>query len=218
MTTGPTTGRRRGAGGRGGHQWQRRDRQDLLPERSASRQDARGRQGGDEADTRHIRAGEACRRRGSASVPPARALLAGHRPALGAPSGIGRVWSGAPAGFSGGELVAEEVHGGSGPETCSMTVKSVPSSALWIDGRDTGMKTPATIHKLSCSNHRLELRRPDGRIGYRELITLRPGVPLKLSRKLASKGRSKQQADVDVEDADRGVAGAGVDGARPRPG
>lgn len=93
--------------------------------------------------------------------------------------------------FRAGELVAEEVHGGSGPETCSMTVKSVPSSALWIDGRDTGMKTPATIHKLSCSNHRLELRRPDGRIGYRELITLRPGVPLKLSRKLASKGQVK---------------------------
>ena len=68
-----------------------------------------------------------------------------------------------------------------------MTVKSVPSSALWIDGRDTGMQTPVTIHKLPCSKHRLELRLPDLRIGHREMITLRAGVPFNLSRKLVSK-------------------------------
>jgi hypothetical protein len=88
--------------------------------------------------------------------------------------------------FQAGELDAAKAQEVSVPRPCWLTVRSVPWSDLWLDGKATGMKTPVVNLKVPCGGHRLGFKRADLRIDHRELITLRPDRPLDRFYKLAA--------------------------------
>jgi hypothetical protein len=102
------------------------------------------------------------------------------------PPASGQYGAELPLIFRAGDLEDVKGQGVRVRETCSMTVKTVPWSELWIDGKDTGVTTPVTDHKLPCGKHKLVFKRPDLRIHHTELMTLRPGQRLDVSYKLAT--------------------------------
>ncbi|HEY4186596.1 MAG TPA: serine/threonine-protein kinase [Polyangia bacterium] len=61
---------------------------------------------------------------------------------------------------------------------CSMKIASTPSAEVWIDGEDTGHRTPLHKFKVSCGPHRLVLR-PDSGTERVEFLKARPGHPIK---------------------------------------
>jgi serine/threonine protein kinase len=60
---------------------------------------------------------------------------------------------------------------------CSIRISSKPWAEVWIDGRNTGRKTPLDSLRVACGVHKLELKRPDKDIGQTEMLNLVPGVP-----------------------------------------
>jgi len=66
-----------------------------------------------------------------------------------------------------------------GPRDCAITVGSFPWADLWIDGKDTGQRTPVVHYPVTCGAHKLLLRRRDLKIDKVEQVTVAPGHELK---------------------------------------
>jgi nucleoid-associated protein YgaU len=65
------------------------------------------------------------------------------------------------------------------PRDCVVSVASFPWADLWIDGKDTGQRTPVVHYPVSCGAHKLTLRRRDLKIDRSEQVTVAPGHELK---------------------------------------
>jgi serine/threonine-protein kinase len=62
---------------------------------------------------------------------------------------------------------------------CVMSVGSFPWTELWIDGKDTGQRTPVVHYPVTCGAHRLNLKRRDLKLDRIEQVTVAPGHELK---------------------------------------
>jgi hypothetical protein len=65
------------------------------------------------------------------------------------------------------------------PRLCSMSVASFPWTELWLDGRDTGQRTPVVHYPVSCGAHKLGLKRRDLKLDRSERVTVAPDHELK---------------------------------------
>jgi serine/threonine-protein kinase len=61
------------------------------------------------------------------------------------------------------------------PRACLMSVGSFPWAELWIDGKDTGQRTPVVHYPVSCGAHRVSLKRRDLKLDRVEQVTVAPG-------------------------------------------
>jgi hypothetical protein len=66
-----------------------------------------------------------------------------------------------------------------GPRDCVLSLASFPWADVWIDGKDTGQRTPVVHYPVSCGAHKLSLRRRDLKIDRTEQVTVAPGHELK---------------------------------------
>jgi serine/threonine-protein kinase len=62
---------------------------------------------------------------------------------------------------------------------CVMSVASFPWAELWIDGKDTGQRTPVVHYPVTCGAHRLTLKRRDLNLNRVEQVTVAPDHELK---------------------------------------
>jgi serine/threonine protein kinase len=62
---------------------------------------------------------------------------------------------------------------------CVLSVASFPWTELWIDGRDTGQRTPVVHYPTACGAHKLALKRRDLKLERLDSVTLAPGHELK---------------------------------------
>jgi len=60
-----------------------------------------------------------------------------------------------------------------------MSVASFPWADLWIDGKDTGQRTPVVHYPVSCGAHKLALKRRDLKVERVEQVTVAPNHELK---------------------------------------
>ena len=65
------------------------------------------------------------------------------------------------------------------PRDCLMSIASFPWSELWIDGKDTGQRTPVVHYPVSCGAHKLTLKRRDLKLERVQQVTVAPGHELK---------------------------------------
>ena len=65
------------------------------------------------------------------------------------------------------------------PRNCLLSVASFPWTDLWIDGKDTGQRTPVVHYPVSCGAHRLNLKRRDLKLDRVEQVTVAPDHELK---------------------------------------
>jgi eukaryotic-like serine/threonine-protein kinase len=65
------------------------------------------------------------------------------------------------------------------PRSCLLSVASFPWTELWIDGKDTGQRTPVVHYPVSCGAHKLGLKRRDLKLDRTEHVTVAPGHELK---------------------------------------
>jgi len=65
------------------------------------------------------------------------------------------------------------------PRSCLLSVGSFPWADLWIDGKDTGQRTPVVHYPVACGAHKLGLKRRDLRLDRTEHVTVAPGHELK---------------------------------------
>jgi hypothetical protein len=73
----------------------------------------------------------------------------------------------------------EHVPAADAPRDCVLSIASFPWADLWIDGKDTGQRTPVVHYPVSCGAHKLSLRRRDLKIDRSEQVTVAPGHELK---------------------------------------
>jgi hypothetical protein len=66
-----------------------------------------------------------------------------------------------------------------GARDCILSVASFPWADLWIDGKDTGQRTPVVHYPVSCGAHKLALKRHDLKIDRNEQVMVAPGHELK---------------------------------------
>ncbi len=62
---------------------------------------------------------------------------------------------------------------------CLLSVASFPWADLWIDGKDTGQRTPVVHYPVSCGAHKLALKRRDLKVDHAEQVMVAPGHELK---------------------------------------
>jgi serine/threonine protein kinase len=74
---------------------------------------------------------------------------------------------------------AEPAPAADGPRVCLLSVGSFPWTELWIDGKDTGQRTPVVHYPVSCGPHKLGLKRRDLKMERTEHVTVAPGHELK---------------------------------------
>jgi serine/threonine-protein kinase len=65
------------------------------------------------------------------------------------------------------------------PRDCALSVASFPWTELWIDGKDTGQRTPVVHYPVACGAHKLGLKRRDLKMDRVEQVTVAPGHELK---------------------------------------
>jgi hypothetical protein len=68
---------------------------------------------------------------------------------------------------------------------CSVTLESRPWAQVWIDGRNTGQRTPLRDHAVPCGRHTITLKNPELQVELSQRVTLRPGQPHKRMLQLA---------------------------------
>jgi serine/threonine-protein kinase len=107
-----------------------------------------------------------------APAEPKHVAAASHRP----PAAHGRTTS---AHESRTEAAAAPTPAADGPRDCAVSVASFPWADLWIDGKDTGQRTPVVHYPVTCGAHKLALRRRDLKIDRVEQVTVAPGHELK---------------------------------------
>jgi serine/threonine protein kinase len=73
----------------------------------------------------------------------------------------------------------EPAPAGDQPRACLLSIGSFPWTDLWIDGKDTGQRTPVVHYPVSCGAHRLNLKRRDLKLDRVEQVTVAPGHELK---------------------------------------
>ena len=66
-----------------------------------------------------------------------------------------------------------------GARDCLLSIASFPWADLWIDGKDTGQRTPVVHYPVSSGAHKLTLKRRDLHIDRAEQVTVAPGHELK---------------------------------------
>jgi eukaryotic-like serine/threonine-protein kinase len=66
-----------------------------------------------------------------------------------------------------------------GARDCLLSIASFPWADLWIDGKDTGQRTPVVHYPVTCGAHRLALKRRDLHVDRTEQVTVAPGHELK---------------------------------------
>jgi hypothetical protein len=64
---------------------------------------------------------------------------------------------------------------GAGSGECSVQLSSKPSAQVWIDGKNTGLKTPTGVYHLACGAHKLQLKRPDRGLEQMEMLRVEKG-------------------------------------------
>jgi serine/threonine-protein kinase len=74
---------------------------------------------------------------------------------------------------------AEENASAADTRSCQLSVASFPWAELWIDGKDTGQRTPVVHYPVSCGPHKLGLKRRDLRLDRVEQVTVAPGHELR---------------------------------------
>ncbi len=62
---------------------------------------------------------------------------------------------------------------------CLLSIASFPWADLWIDGKDTGQRTPVVHYPVSCGTHKLALKRQDLKIDHAAQVMVAPGHELK---------------------------------------
>ena len=62
---------------------------------------------------------------------------------------------------------------------CLLSIASFPWADLWIDGKDTGQRTPVVHYPVSCGTHKLSLKRHDLKVDRTEQVMVAPGHELK---------------------------------------
>jgi serine/threonine-protein kinase len=72
-----------------------------------------------------------------------------------------------------------------GSRDCMLSIASFPWADLWIDGKDTGQRTPVVHYPVSCGGHRLTLKRRDLKIERAEQVMVAPNHELKQSYELS---------------------------------
>lgn len=72
-----------------------------------------------------------------------------------------------------------------GARDCLLSIASFPWADLWIDGKDTGQRTPVVHYPVSCGGHRLALKRRDLKIERVEQVMVAPNHELKQSYELS---------------------------------
>jgi hypothetical protein len=72
------------------------------------------------------------------------------------------------------------------PHNCTLSVGSFPWAELWIDGRDSGQRTPVVHYPVACGAHTLGLRRPDLKLDRSVAVILAPEHELKQHYELDS--------------------------------
>jgi hypothetical protein len=72
-----------------------------------------------------------------------------------------------------------------GSRDCMLSIASFPWADLWIDGKDTGQRTPVVHYPVSCGGHRLALKRRDLKIERVEQVMVAPNHELKQSYELS---------------------------------
>jgi eukaryotic-like serine/threonine-protein kinase len=65
------------------------------------------------------------------------------------------------------------------PRSCLLSVGSFPWTELWIDGKDTGQRTPVVHYPVTCGAHKLGLKRRDLKMDRTEHVTVAPGHEIK---------------------------------------
>jgi serine/threonine-protein kinase len=67
-----------------------------------------------------------------------------------------------------------------GKGNCLMSLESTPSAAqVWLDGRDTGRRTPLFGYRVSCGDHKLLLRRGDLELSQGDSFTANAAAPVR---------------------------------------
>jgi hypothetical protein len=69
---------------------------------------------------------------------------------------------------------------------CSMSIRTTPWAAVWIDGKNAHLHTPLLDFKVPCGKHKLAFKRSDMHIDHSEIITVRPGQSFKQHYTLAT--------------------------------
>jgi hypothetical protein len=70
---------------------------------------------------------------------------------------------------------------GAGAGACALALKSSPWAHVWLDGKDTGRRTPVAEFHVPCGDHKLVLKRDDLDIYQMEVITVRAGTTFRKS-------------------------------------
>jgi hypothetical protein len=60
---------------------------------------------------------------------------------------------------------------------CALRITSKPWTEIWIDGKNTGRRTPVDDLKVPCGQRKLQLKRPDKGIEQMEMVKVVPGKP-----------------------------------------
>ena len=104
---------------------------------------------------------------------PKHAAVSSHRPAPAHGHAAAAAHEPAPAAPPQEAAAADQAH------TCMLSVASFPWTDLWIDGKDTGQRTPVVHYPVSCGAHTINLKRRDLRLDRAEHVMVAPGHELK---------------------------------------
>jgi hypothetical protein len=74
---------------------------------------------------------------------------------------------------------AQEAPAAAEARNCVLSVASFPWTDLWLDGKDTGQRTPVVHYPVSCGAHTINLKRRDLKLDRVEHVTVAPGHELK---------------------------------------
>jgi hypothetical protein len=107
-------------------------------------------------------------------APAAAAPTPARAPAAPAPARAAAAPASAPARAVAAPALAPPATG-----PCQLYVASHPPAELWLDGRNTGRRTPVSGLQVGCGDHRLVLKRDDLELYQMEMITVRSGTPFR---------------------------------------
>jgi len=105
-------------------------------------------------------------------------------PPLKRPAPAARALAASNSGGKGDADDDEEADDDAAATECSIKISSRPWAQVWLDGKNTGRKTPIDKLKVPCGTRKLELKRPDKDIEQMEMLDVLPGKPYRGSYEL----------------------------------